>query len=661
MIAAGDRSSRLASDDIRSNVDKETAHVDRRFRQLFVFGALALVAINATVGLIILHQQNEMREVALSMYNHAFVSASYVNRAAIEFQRFADERRSVSGVSEIASVNQLLDPVIGALDAAAERADDPASRQERLDVRSGVLAFEALFFDTGPKIWSRLRATQEQLAQIAKHALQQGLTARDRIERSAANCQILLFASVGVGVLFGLVTLLVLRRSIALSTISRISRMANYDSVTGLPNRNLLHTRLTNRLDSARRKDASFAVLTIDLDRFKNVNDALGHQVGDLLLMEVAQRIRKVARVQDTAARFGGDEFVLLLDDMRDPAEAGRVAERLVAAIAAPYEFDGHRVLIGASIGIALAPQHGHQADDLLRNSDLALYLAKTEGKGQYRFFRTELNAGIQARRLMEIDLRETVENDRLEVFFQPVIDVGTREIIACEALARWKRDGHGYVPPVEFIPLAEETGLIVALGGCVLRKACEEAARWPRKIGVAVNLSARQFQSGDLVALVEDTLRSSGLEAQRLELEITESVFVEDKDRVLVTLQALRQLGVRIALDDFGTGYSSLSYLSSFPFDRIKIDRSFVTNVDTRPDAAAIVRAVTSLAGTLGMSTTAEGVESVADLAWLQSHGCGHAQGYLISRPVPPEELRPLLDPVESAVTQCDQTGVPV
>jgi diguanylate cyclase (GGDEF)-like protein len=647
MMAAEEGSARLAGDDIRSNVDKETAHVDRRFRQLFVFGALALVAINAAVGLIVLHQQNEMRDVALSMYNHAFVSATYVNHATVEFQRFVDERRSASGVSEIATVNQLLDPVIGALDAAAERADDEISRQERLAARSAVLAFEALFYDTGPKVWSRLRETQEQLAEIAAHALDRGLVARDRIETAAANCQILLVASVGVGVLLGLVTLLVLRRSIALSTISRISRMANYDALTGLPNRNLLHTRLTGRLENARRKDASFAVLTIDLDRFKNVNDALGHRVGDLLLREVAERIRKGARAQDTVARFGGDEFVLLLDEVRDPEEAGGIAACLVAAIGAPYEFDGHRVLIGASVGIALAPQHGHQADDLLRNSDLALYLAKTEGKGQYRFFRPELNVGIQARRLMELDLREAVERDRLEVFFQPVIDVETREIIACEALARWNRHGHGYVSPAEFIPLAEETGLILLLGECVLRKACEEAARWPRKIGVAVNLSARQFQSGDLVALITSTLHRTGLEAKRLELEITESVLVEDKDRVLAALRALRELGVRIALDDFGTGYSSLSYLSSFPFDRIKIDRSFVTNVDARPDAAAIVRAVTSLAVTLGMSTTAEGVESQADLDWLRLHGCDHAQGYLISPPVPPRAFRQLLDPV--------------
>jgi len=256
----------------------------------------------------------------------------------------------------------------------------------------------------------------------------------------------------------------------------------------------------------------------------------------------------------------------------------------------------------------------------------------------------------VQARRLMELDLREAVEMDRLEVYFQPVIDVESGKIIACEALARWNRPGHGYVSPAEFIPLAEETGLILAIGESVLRKACEEAATWTSKIRVAVNLSARQFQSGDLVSVVSTTLAAAGLEPMRLELEITESILVDDKDRVLNTLKALRELGVHIALDDFGTGYSSLSYLSSFPFDKIKIDRSFVTNVDVRPDAAAIVRAVTSIALTLGMSTTAEGVESTQDLDWLRRHGCDHAQGYLISRPVPACDFRELLEPAVRA-----------
>jgi diguanylate cyclase (GGDEF)-like protein len=421
--------------------------------------------------------------------------------------------------------------------------------------------------------------------------------------------------------------------------------MANYDSLTGLPNRNLLQRRLAALIEGRRGTDANFAVLSLDLDRFKTVNDALGHTVGDLLLMEVAERVRKIIRSDDTAARFGGDEFVILLHDIDDPLYVSEVAGRIVAELGAPYDFEGQRILIGASVGVALAPAHGVTAEELLRNSDLALYLAKTEGKGQFRFFKDDLNATVQARRLMELDLREAVEQGRLEVFFQPVIDVETREIIACEALARWDRPGFGYVSPAEFIPLAEDTGLILALGALVLRKACEEAVQWRSKIRVAVNLSTRQFQSGDLIGMVTETLERAGLDPTRLELEITESVLVDNKDRVVEALKALRALGIRIALDDFGTGYSSLSYLSSFPFDKIKIDRSFVTNVDARPDAAAIVRAVTSLAMTLGMSTTAEGVESAQDLEWLKQHNCDFAQGYLISAPVASAEFRRLLD----------------
>ena len=364
-----------------------------------------------------------------------------------------------------------------------------------------------------------------------------------------------------------------------------------------------------------RRGDGRLALLTIDLDRFKQVNDTLGHQVGDLLLMEAGERIRRVMRAEDTCARFGGDEFVVLLRDVAEADEAGLIAGRLVSALSAPYEFNGQRVLAGASVGIALAPQHGETTEDLLRNSDLALYQAKAAGKGAYRFFETELNESMQARRLMEIDLREAVDQDRVEVYFQPVIDVTSGEIVGCEALARWRR-GNGFVSPTEFIPLAEETGLILPLGErCAAqgmrggRALAGESARVGQSVGAPIP-GRRPRGVG------HRHLAAAGLPANRLELEITESILVGDKPRVLEVLTALRALGVHIALDDFGTGYSSLSYLSSFPFDRIKIDRSFVTDVDSRPEAAAIVRAVTGLAETLGMSTTAEGVETQRDLA---------------------------------------------
>jgi diguanylate cyclase (GGDEF)-like protein len=627
----------------RSRPDDVFGQVDRRFRLVFALAATALVVINVAVAATVLYQQQQMRDSALALYDRAFVPNNDMNNARVLFQRFADQRDSASGMRAISRANQLLDPVADALDVAADRADEPSLRNERLEARSAVLAFEAEFDDSGPAVWARLKETQAKLDEISAHAMSRGLRARGAIEKTASNCGLLLLASMVAGAGLGLVTLMILRRTIAISTMKRLSRMANYDAVTGLPNRNLLQQRLSDSMLGVRRGDGRLALLSIDLDRFKQVNDTLGHKVGDLLLMEAGERIRRVMRADDTCARFGGDEFVLLLRDVGEADEAGLIAGRLVSALSAPYEFNGQRVLAGASVGIALAPQHGETAEDLLRNSDLALYQAKAAGKGAYRFFENELNASMQARRLMEIDLREAVDQDRVEVFFQPVIDVTSGEIVGCEALARWRR-GNGFVSPAVFIPLAEETGLILPLGASVLRKACEAAAGWPANLRVSVNLSARQFQGVDLVALVTDTLRAAGLPANRLELEITESILVGDKPRVLGVLTALRALGVHIALDDFGTGYSSLSYLSSFPFDRIKIDRSFVTDVDSRPEAAAIVRAVTGLAETLGMSTTAEGVETQRDLQWLRNQGCDLAQGYLVSKPVPLEEFQKLL-----------------
>ena len=630
--------------DVRLHMDAEASDVDRRFRLVFALGALSLIAINAVVGLIALYEQSEIRQAAVGIYDQAFVPAADIYKADVGFQHFVDARSSAIGEQNVAAVNILLDPVVDALSIAAERAGDAATRQERLDARQAVLAFEAVFYEHGPALWSRLRQTQDRLDVIAAHALEQGQRARTAIEATSRNCRALLAGSIAVGLLLGLITLVVLRRSIAASTLSRISRMANYDAVTGLPNRRLLHRRLTEKLRSTRRAHSGFAVLTVDLDRFKHVNDTLGHKTGDAVLSQAAERIRRVGRRGDLAARFGGDEFVVLLDDIRRPSEAAIVAARLVEAIAAPFEIDGHCVLIGASIGIALAPQHGDGAEDLLRNSDLALYLAKQGGKAQFRFFKDELNKSVQARRLLELDLREAVLADEIDVHFQPVVDIASREIVACEALARWNREGVGPTPPSVFVPIAEESGLIAMLGANVLRKACQRAAQWPSPIRVAVNLSARQFQSGDLVALVSETLRVAGLPASRLELEITETILVADNARTVAILNALRGLGVQIALDDFGTGYSSLSYLTSFPFDRIKIDRSFVADLATRRDAAAIVRAVTQLAAELGMATTAEGVETASDLEWLSRHGCGQAQGFLFSAPVPADQFEALL-----------------
>ncbi|MDE2363278.1 MAG: EAL domain-containing protein, partial [Hyphomicrobiales bacterium] len=423
-----------------------------------------------------------------------------------------------------------------------------------------------------------------------------------------------------------------------------IERMATYDSLTGLPNRNLFHLRLSEAMRRQRADKSGFAVLSLDLDRFKSVNDTLGHAIGDALLVEAAARIRGELGANDIVARFGGDEFVILQDNIADVSAPRELAERLVKAIGEPYSIEDQRLLIGASIGIAPAFEDAIDPDDLLRNSDLALYRAKADGKGRYSFYAAEMDARMQARRLLEVDLRDAIVRGALEVYFQPVVDISSGTIRGCEALARWRHPTRGFIPPAEFIPLAEETGLVVALGAFVLRAACREAVRWPREQTVAINLSVVQFRSGDLVDLVGSTLRETGLSPDRLELEITESVLIEDRETVLAALTELRSLGIRISLDDFGTGYSSLSYISSFPFDKIKIDRSFVRNVANRPDSAAVISAITRLAATLGMCTTAEGVESAAELDWLRQQGCREVQGFLFSSAVTAEEVRMLL-----------------
>ncbi|MBV1702771.1 MAG: EAL domain-containing protein [Hyphomicrobiales bacterium] len=423
-----------------------------------------------------------------------------------------------------------------------------------------------------------------------------------------------------------------------------VQHMAQYDALTGLPNRSFLHARLVECLNKLRAEGAGFAVISMDLDRFKNVNDTLGHPVGDALLVQAAQRVSALLRDTDIVARFGGDEFVILQTNLRSSADAAALAERLVSAVGAPYEINGQRMLIGASVGVALAPENGDDADDLLRNSDLALYRAKADGKGRFRFFAAEMDSAMQSRRLIELDLREAIENQRLEVYFQPLLEMETGTISACEALVRWNHPTRGAIPPKDFIPIAEDTGLIVAIGQFVLLHACTIAADWERDIRISVNLSAVQFRAGNLTEMVAEVLAKTGLPAARLELEITESILIEDKDEVLATLNSLRDLGVRIAIDDFGTGYSSLAYLSSFPFDKIKIDRSFVQDVASRPDSAAIIRAITSLASTLGMCTTAEGVENLDELDWLRDHGCKEVQGYLFSSPVPAKDIELML-----------------
>ncbi len=423
------------------------------------------------------------------------------------------------------------------------------------------------------------------------------------------------------------------------SAEARIAHMAHYDVLTGLPNRVLFHERMQVALARARRGEGC-AVLCLDLDRFKSVNDTLGHPVGDALLRIVGDRLLGGLRETDFVARFGGDEFAIIQSSVDQPTDAVTLAARIVEALGAPYEIDGHQIVIGCSIGIAVVPGDGEDADTVLKHADLALYRAKTDGRGRFCCFEAEMDEAMQKRRLMELDLRQAVAQEQLAVHYQPLIDMASGEITSCEALVRWTHAELGQISPADFVPLAEEIGLIIPIGAFVLRRACRDAMGWPSHLKVAVNLSPVQFSNTQLVESVVAALAESGLPARRLELEVTETVMLQRTEQVLGVLHALRNLGVSIAMDDFGTGYSSLSYLRSFPFDKVKIDRSFITELGQSADCAAIVGAVTDMCQRLGMATTAEGVETDEQLRMLATLRCNQAQGYLFSRPVSSGEI---------------------
>lgn len=427
------------------------------------------------------------------------------------------------------------------------------------------------------------------------------------------------------------------------ATEARITYLAHHDALTNLPNRALFRDKLSESLTFARRGDI-VALHCLDLDQFKAVNDTLGHPIGDALLQAVAERLRPHIRDSDTIARLGGDEFAIVQAPIQRPTEATSLAGRLNALIEAPFDIGGHQIVIGTSIGIAFAPQDAMDADELLRNADLALYRAKLDGRGVYRLFQSEMDAQMQIRRLLELDLRQALPGNQFEVFYQPFVNLHEGTVSGVEALLRWRHPHRGLVPPAQFIPLAEELGVIVPIGEWVLREACTTVASWPGNMRVAVNLSPAQFRSLDLLPAIHAAVQQSGLPADRLELEITETVMLQDTEATLATLSALRNLGVRIAMDDFGTGYSSLGYLRRFPFDRIKIDQSFVRDLCTKPDCRAIVRAVAGLSQELGMATTAEGVETQEQLDALSSAGCTEVQGYLFSPAVPADEVSALL-----------------
>jgi diguanylate cyclase (GGDEF)-like protein len=426
-----------------------------------------------------------------------------------------------------------------------------------------------------------------------------------------------------------------------------IAFMARHDALTKLPNRVLFRERMETAISMASR-GAKFAVICIDLDNFKQVNDTLGHPVGDGLLVAVADRLQVCIREVDTLARLGGDEFAIIQLSVRQPDDAEVLANRIMAEFRQSFNVGGHQVIAGASIGVTVAPSDSFSYETLVRDADIALYLAKTEGRGTVRFFEPEMDARIHLRRVLEQDLEGAVARNEFELYYQPLVSLTSNKIVGLEALLRWNHPVRGLVSPLDFIPVAEETGMIVAIGEWALRTACFEAENWPAGIIVAVNLSPVQFRHGDLVTTVQAALAASGLRPDRLELEITESVLMRDTEGTLTALHQLRALGISIALDDFGTGYSSLSYLQSFPFSKIKIDQSFVRHLMTNRESMSIVRAVTGLGQSLGIKTIGEGVETLEQLDRLRAEGCTEAQGYLFSRPRPAGELPLLIDKLQ-------------
>jgi diguanylate cyclase (GGDEF)-like protein len=415
--------------------------------------------------------------------------------------------------------------------------------------------------------------------------------------------------------------------------------LAQHDALTGLPNRVLLRERMGELTARCRRRGAAAAVLCLDLDGFKEVNDTLGHACGDLLLVRCAERLRGCLRGSDTVGRQGGDEFTILQADIDRPDDVETLCRRVVEVIAEPFDLDGHKAQVTVSIGVAVLPSDGHDPAELLLRADMALYRAKSGGRNRYCFFEEGMDRHLRQRRQAEAELRAALANGELRVCYQPQVDCATGALVGVEALLRWQHPQRSMLLPGEFIPLAEETGLIHGLGAWVLETACRDAAAWGT-LRVSVNVSPVQFRQRDLAQTVAGSLASSGLDPARLELEVTEGLLVHDTGPALATLAELKQLGVRITMDDFGTGYSSLAYLQRFPFDKIKIDRSFIQQLGGRPNTRAIVRAIVQLGRSLSVPICAEGVETAGQLAQLRDEGCQEAQGYLFARPVPAAEV---------------------
>jgi diguanylate cyclase (GGDEF)-like protein len=427
-----------------------------------------------------------------------------------------------------------------------------------------------------------------------------------------------------------------------------LEHAASHDPLTGLANRMLVVDRIERAVTQARRNQRQVAVLLLDLDRFKVINDTLTHGSGDMVLIEVAQRLTRQVRDIDTVARLGGDEFLVVLGDIASESEAALLADKLLKALAEPLVAKGHELRISGSLGIAVAPRDGELAGDLIMHADIAMYRAKENGRDQFEFFSVDMNARLSQRIELEAGLRRALDNDQLVLYYQPRCDIATGRILGAEALIRWKHPVDGLVPPGKFIPVAEETGLIVPIGEWVLKTACADARRWQAQglgaLVVGVNVSARQFQFGKLSQLVAQQLQISGLPPELLELELTESAVMNDPQRTLQVLHEIKAIGARVALDDFGTGYSSLGYLKRFPVDCLKIDQSFVRDITVDPEDAAIARMVITLGHSLRQEVIAEGVETHAQLQYLREQGCDMVQGYLFSPPVPVDEFEDMV-----------------
>ena len=516
--------------------------------------------------------------------------------------------------------------ILGVNDAALAHYGYSRAEFEKLKIRS----LQA--FDSEPP-WTADRTSEEQAGRTWKHVKADGA-----LIDLAIYSRELTYAD-RPAVLLALMDITERKRAEA-----RLAFMAQHDALTGLPNRSLLRQEMDEMLLHTRRSTEKVALLILGLDNFKAVNDTLGHAVGDKLLRGVAKRLRSTLREEDALARLNSDEFAIVQSGLARPEDAVMLAKRLLEAIADPYLLDGHSVVIGASIGIAMAPGDGDDSEKLLKSADMALSRAKLDARGTFAFFEAALDAKAQSRRKIEVELRDAIQSDVLRPYYQPLIDLQSGRITGFEALVRWPHAERGMVSPAEFIPVAEDTGLINPLGGQMLRRACLDAAAWPDDVRVAVNLSPLQFRSGNLLSVVTDALKHSGLPPRRLELEITETLLLEKSAQILATLHALRALGVRISMDDFGTGYSSLSYLRSFPFDKIKIDQSFVRDLGSNREAQAIIRSIVSLGKGLGVTITAEGVETEAELSCLRAEGCHEGQGFLFSKARPHAEIVSLL-----------------